>query len=258
MDQEVYSNLNEVSLDKPMSCRTDARIRLFLYLFMAGTLVLWAILLIIVLTKASEASTGLKRLQEAQTRLSTNDSVAKNKLQTLESQLSDLKSQMTTKLAQAGKDREDIRSEMFRALAASKIGNTSCTPCSPPWKAFEGSCYYLSRTTSNWHDALKKCTEKEAHLVIINSREEQNFLIWNLDDKGYWIGLTSVRDGSGKVQRHRWIDETDLTFTYWNRGEPNDSGDEEDCVTLLSNGRWNDAPCHTDLENWICEKRQSC
>ncbi|XP_007662371.1 C-type lectin domain family 4 member G-like isoform X2 [Ornithorhynchus anatinus] len=237
MDQGVYSNLNEVSLAKPMPYRTEARARLFLYLFMAGTLVLWAILLIVVLAK---------------------DSLAKNKLQTLEDQLSDLKSQMTMKLAQAGKDREDIRSEMFRALAASKIGNTSCTPCSPSWKAFEGSCYYMSRTTALWHDAVKKCAEKEAHLVIINSREEQNFLISNSDDRTYWIGLSSVRDGSGKVKHHRWIDETDLTFTYWSPGEPNDAGDQEDCVVMLSNGRWNDTPCHTDLEKWVCEKRQSC
>ncbi|XP_028905697.1 C-type lectin domain family 4 member G-like isoform X3 [Ornithorhynchus anatinus] len=228
MDQGVYSNLNEVSLAKPMPYRTEARARLFLYLFMAGTLVLWAILLIVVLAKASEASTGLKRLQEAQTRLNMNDSLAKNKLQTLEDQLSDLKSQ------------------------------TSCTPCSPSWKAFEGSCYYMSRTTALWHDAVKKCAEKEAHLVIINSREEQNFLISNSDDRTYWIGLSSVRDGSGKVKHHRWIDETDLTFTYWSPGEPNDAGDQEDCVVMLSNGRWNDTPCHTDLEKWVCEKRQSC
>ncbi|XP_028905698.1 C-type lectin domain family 4 member G-like isoform X4 [Ornithorhynchus anatinus] len=207
MDQGVYSNLNEVSLAKPMPYRTEARARLFLYLFMAGTLVLWAILLIVVLAK---------------------DSLAKNKLQTLEDQLSDLKSQ------------------------------TSCTPCSPSWKAFEGSCYYMSRTTALWHDAVKKCAEKEAHLVIINSREEQNFLISNSDDRTYWIGLSSVRDGSGKVKHHRWIDETDLTFTYWSPGEPNDAGDQEDCVVMLSNGRWNDTPCHTDLEKWVCEKRQSC
>lgn len=42
-----------------------------------------------------------------------------------------------------------------------------------------------------------------------------------------------------------WNDGTPLDFTAWNPGEPNNDGDNEDCVHLWTNAGalWNDIPC---------------
>ena len=36
-------------------------------------------------------------------------------------------------------------------------------------------------------------------------------------------------------------------------GEPNDSGNNEDCATVWTNGRWNDVPCNGYSYGSICE-----
>ncbi|XP_028905597.1 C-type lectin domain family 4 member G-like [Ornithorhynchus anatinus] len=184
-------------------------------------------------SQASARSEALRRLQDEQFRLSTR---------------------VTKELAQSGKALEDLRGEMFRVVSASQSGNaSSCQPCPPGWRKFEDSCYFFSVTTLLWQEAKDHCIEQGAHLVIINNQQEQNFLTQN-DGKGYWIGLTDM-DTEGT---HQWIDGTDLIFTYWNTGEPNDSRGVEDCVMMLTTGRWNDFRCTSDSDNWICEKKQIC
>ncbi|XP_038628923.1 C-type lectin domain family 4 member G-like isoform X2 [Tachyglossus aculeatus] len=184
-------------------------------------------------SQASTRSEALRRLQDEQSRLSTR---------------------VTKELDQTGKALEDLRSEMFRVVGASQSGNaSSCKPCPPGWRNFEGSCYFFSSTTLLWPQAKDNCIEHGAHLVIINNQHEQDFLTQN-DGKGYWIGLTDMESEG----THKWIDGTDLTFTYWNTGEPNDSRGVEDCVMMLTHGRWNDFRCTSDSDNWICEKKQIC
>ncbi|XP_056678002.1 C-type lectin domain family 4 member G isoform X1 [Monodelphis domestica] len=179
------------------------------------------------------------------------------RLLNLESKHDELSTQMTQALADAGKDRQDIRSEMFRAVAAVKTGNSSCSPCPDSWLAFEGSCYFFSTTKAHWDKSQQNCAKEQAHLVIVNNLEEQTFLTQNTKGLGYWIGLTATRS-RGRVNGYIWIDGTKLTFSYWNEGEPNDSRKNENCIMILYSGRWNDAPCANLNDYWICEKRQQC
>ena len=41
------------------------------------------------------------------------------------------------------------------------------------WVDHEGSCYWFSRSGKPWLEAEKYCQLENAHLVVINSREEQ-------------------------------------------------------------------------------------
>uniref|UniRef100_A0A8C2SQ91 C-type lectin domain-containing protein n=1 Tax=Coturnix japonica TaxID=93934 RepID=A0A8C2SQ91_COTJA len=63
--------------------------------------------------------------------------------------------------------------------------------CLAGWKVFEGSCYSFSVEKMNWEDAKEVCEDQGAHLVIVNSDQEQGFLKNNINGSNtYWLGLT--------------------------------------------------------------------
>ncbi|XP_008578830.1 PREDICTED: C-type lectin domain family 4 member G-like, partial [Galeopterus variegatus] len=163
----------------------------------------------------------------------------------------------TQGLAEAGRDRENIRSELFRELEAIRFHNGSCKQCPASWLPFEGSCYFFSVTQTTWGEAQRQCAGSGAHLVIVGGLDEQGFLTRNTRGRGYWLGLKAVRR-LHKIQGYQWVDGVPLSFSHWNRGEPNDAMGREDCVMMLSSGLWNDAPCDSERDGWICEKRLSC
>ncbi|XP_062968198.1 C-type lectin domain family 4 member G-like [Cynocephalus volans] len=170
--------------------------------------------------------------------------------------LEELSTRVTQGLAEAGRDRENVRNELFRAREAIRFQNSSCEECAASWLPFEGSCYLFSRSASTWEEAQRNCVGFGAHLVIIGGLDEQGFLSRDTRGDGYWLGLKAVRS-PGQNQNHQWVDGVPVSFSYWNLGEPNDSRGQEDCVMMLDTGLWNDAPCEEKM-SWICEKRRSC
>jgi C-type mannose receptor len=54
--------------------------------------------------------------------------------------------------------------------------------------------------------------------------------------------------------RFQWQDGSNLSFTNWNNGEPNNYGGVEKCVELfVESGKWNDMDCKY-LRPSICKK----
>ncbi|XP_068583445.1 uncharacterized protein [Cebidichthys violaceus] len=119
------------------------------------------------------------------------------------------------------------------------------------WVYFSGSVYYISSLAKSWLESREDCVQRCADLVIINSKEEQEFI--RRLQKPVWIGLTD-RETEG---RWKWVDGTLLTKSFWTPSEPNGyPARDEDCAEInnyfLENS-WNDNQCdHNKL--WICEK----
>ncbi|XP_053335428.1 CD209 antigen-like protein E [Clarias gariepinus] len=111
----------------------------------------------------------------------------------------------------------------------------------------------MSNEYKNWTESRQDCIKRGADLVIINSREEQEFIIKQVNGKiQAWIGL-SDRETEGEW---KWVDGTPLTTEFWASGEPNNGGGDENCVEFYSGDTgnfWNDLKCFTKLK-WICEK----
>jgi hypothetical protein len=88
------------------------------------------------------------------------------------------------------------------------------------------------------------------HLVTITSAGEYNFLIARNFTYGYIGASDSQVEGT-----FRWMtgpeNGTVVSPTFWNIGEPNNSGLIEDCVEVV-NGKWNDNQCSL-VRNWIIE-----
>ncbi|KAM8827191.1 uncharacterized protein ACB058_020206 [Synchiropus picturatus] len=122
--------------------------------------------------------------------------------------------------------------------------------CPVEWLQFESSCYYISaaQEPKRWLTSKKECENLNGHLVIIDSKQENDFVSKFFQQT--WIGL-SDRDKEGKW---KWVDGTALSGTnYWASGEPNNADSNEDCAELLRDSKeWNDVPCGQTL-SFICE-----
>lgn len=119
------------------------------------------------------------------------------------------------------------------------------------WVYFNHSFYYISAIRKSWKESRDDCQQRDADLIIINSKEEQEFA--RCFKQPTWIGLTD-RESNGTW---RWVDGTALETSYWQDGEPNKhEGKDEDCGEIRffeKENNWNDVQC--ELQRfWICEK----
>ncbi|XP_043417401.1 C-type lectin domain family 4 member A isoform X1 [Prionailurus viverrinus] len=118
--------------------------------------------------------------------------------------------------------------------------------CPKDWKPFSSNCYFISNTTRNWTESEKNCSAMKAHLLVVNTKDEQDFIIRNVDTSpAYYIGLS---DPKGK-RDWQWVDQTPYneSVTFWHSSEP--SNLNERCVILhfrhqLREWGWNDVPCN--------------
>uniref|UniRef100_A0A8C1VYD7 C-type lectin domain-containing protein n=1 Tax=Cyprinus carpio TaxID=7962 RepID=A0A8C1VYD7_CYPCA len=142
------------------------------------------------------------------------------------------------------------------------------------WTYYQYSFYYMSKEQKNWTESRKYCRERGADLIIINNREEQDFVHNTSGNAVFYIGLTDIDvEGTWK-----WVDNISyqtesstehLTlicrFSFWAPNErptePN-GGKQENCaVTVAVPPRewanlvgWMDVSCDKTYQ-WICEKR---
>ena len=100
---------------------------------------------------------------------------------------------------------------------------------------FNGKLYLISKQTKTWVNAKAEAASFGLKLVSITSAAENNFLASFGQD--FLIGL------SDQVNEGTWLWESGEPYSYtnWNPGEPNNSGNE-DFVQMFSNGKWNDLP----------------
>ncbi|KAG7254781.1 hypothetical protein CRUP_013303, partial [Coryphaenoides rupestris] len=150
-------------------------------------------------------------------------------------------------------------------LLASLVGNIgqiiylieiANRPCPPGWTKFQWTCYYASGSKKkSWEESRQDCQSKAARLVTINSQEEQKFVNTLLPPSTKaWMGLNDMETEGNWI----WLDRTTPTTTYWQSGQPNSYGGNQDCVEFIHKssgqlGEWNDDSC--DAKNpWICEE----
>uniref|UniRef100_A0A671P0J8 C-type lectin domain-containing protein n=1 Tax=Sinocyclocheilus anshuiensis TaxID=1608454 RepID=A0A671P0J8_9TELE len=115
------------------------------------------------------------------------------------------------------------------------------------WLYYTFSLYFISYERKSWTESRKFCTEKGADLIIINSREEQDFVRKIFGQEKVWICLTD----SNVEGIWKWVDGSRLTSEFWASGEPNGHR-KENCVMSYASG-WADVLCNYEFR-WICEK----
>nr|XP_055075394.1 hepatic lectin-like [Misgurnus anguillicaudatus] len=114
-----------------------------------------------------------------------------------------------------------------------------------------------------WFKARDLCAGLKAHLVTINSKAVQDFLVSKIKVT-HWIGLNDQRtEGRWVWPNYQTLEETRLKFWFIKKdgSEPNNWTGEnpsgEDCASMgyLSEylNYWFDASCEYD-KKYICEK----
>lgn len=132
--------------------------------------------------------------------------------------------------------------------------------CPKDWKPFGSHCYWVTTHTStdsaaSWNESEKNCFSMGAHLLVIHSKEEQDFITGILNSHAaYFIGLWD----SGHRQ-WQWVSQTPYneSATFWHKDEP--SSDDEKCVIINrrmnSKWGWNDIRC-SEKQQSICQMKK--
>ncbi|XP_056254915.1 CD209 antigen-like protein E [Seriola aureovittata] len=129
--------------------------------------------------------------------------------------------------------------------------------CPEGWKRFGCSCYFKSTEVKSWYDSRKDCQDRGADLVIINSREEQEF-VTKLNNNGEsWIGLTSTWKNYGYTWE--WVDRSPLTQTFGGTGQLEHPTEWKYAACCDQQGKWTQSRYYYSSrsdyhKNWICEK----
>jgi hypothetical protein len=98
---------------------------------------------------------------------------------------------------------------------------------------YNGHSYYRSTSGATWTTARQNCLNMGGHLVTVTTAAENSF-IFSIWPSG-WIGLTDeLVEGQWK-----WVTGETYSYTSWNSGEPNNSGNE-DYIQFVGGGKWND------------------
>ena len=121
----------------------------------------------------------------------------------------------------------------------------------------------MGQPVTEWQDGLQKCQSLGAHLPIITSQEENEFVLRYAKETRYsrlqlWLGLHRGADDT-----FEWVNGTtpDGNYSNWVVGEPSNLGGDEDCGEMIVAGKywlgqWNDINCSPESKKHIlmCEK----
>lgn len=111
-----------------------------------------------------------------------------------------------------------------------------------------GKKYFVSSgQKTNFDGAKALCALIQASVATPRNAEENRALQSVAKDIAY-LGITDKR----VENRFEDLTGSRVHYTNWNEGEPNNTGQKEDCVVILLDGKWNDVPC-SDAFLAICE-----
>ncbi|XP_042362334.1 asialoglycoprotein receptor 2-like isoform X2 [Plectropomus leopardus] len=184
----------------------------------------------------------------------------KDELQTRYDQLSNNYSQLQELMSRKNVDCSQLQSS-YEALSRNQSqlqdevkqlrDKTEGKWCPDGWRRFGCSCYFKSDEQKSWEGSREECQQRGADLVVINSKEEQKFVI-ELNVRGdSWIGLWEILTDREYIWE--WVDGSPQAQTFWAPGLPQDDNYRQAATCCNQQGQWTQSDYFID-KSWICEK----
>ena len=125
---------------------------------------------------------------------------------------------------------------------------TDYTYVENPWG---NSFFKIYNAKMNYDDAKAQCESDGTFLAIPRSQDENDFFfdIYSRDGigGGVWIGINDIKHEG----LFMGVDESKISWTNWNYGEPNDAGGEDGVEMSHYSGGWNDVNI-LETRRFIC------
>ena len=111
-------------------------------------------------------------------------------------------------------------------------------------------------SAKTWEDAESVCQGQtwqgvQGHLASVHS-EEENIFVASLAEETIWLGHHDLHQEG----QWTWTDGTEFSYSNWGKGEPNNAGNNEDCMEIHSPTseakQWNDDLC-TKEAKFVCK-----
>jgi len=120
------------------------------------------------------------------------------------------------------------------------------------------NCYLFGTEKMNFAEAQQFCEENGGTLAEPRRARETNVINRMINkeagNNNYWIGLTDRREEG----TFTWMsDNSEVSYTNWDKREPNNAWGREDCAHLRKSKsfKWNDSNCEARNGNRaLCQK----
>ncbi|XP_038071807.1 perlucin-like protein [Patiria miniata] len=126
--------------------------------------------------------------------------------------------------------------------------------CKPGWIEHCSSCYKFTDNHTDWENANTYCQGLGGMLLVIESKEENEFIAKEMRNSGMnkaWLGCNDIsKEGT-------WVCYPEgvkgMQYENWAEGEPNDWNDQNYAtIDIAKQHKWNDKDCTKDSYT-ICE-----
>ncbi|XP_073729806.1 uncharacterized protein [Misgurnus anguillicaudatus] len=148
--------------------------------------------------------------------------------------LTEERDQLLTKYTNITEERDELIAKynnITKLKEKLKEKNKLWTQLYDGWIYYQSSLYFISSDWKTWTESRRYCKERGADLIIINNKEEQDFINKNSGKDNLWIGLSD----SDEEGRWKWVDGSTQSSRFWASGEPN-GGRRENCAVSYSSG----------------------
>ncbi|XP_004697726.1 collectin-10 [Echinops telfairi] len=116
----------------------------------------------------------------------------------------------------------------------------------------EEKFYYIVQEEKNYRESLTHCRIRGGMLAMPKDEAANTLIADYVAKSGFFRVFIGVNDLEREGQ-YVFTDHTPLqNYSNWKEGEPSDPYGHEDCVEMLSSGRWNDTECHLTMY-FVCE-----
>ncbi|KAK7883830.1 hypothetical protein WMY93_026953 [Mugilogobius chulae] len=106
--------------------------------------------------------------------------------------------------------------------------------------------FFLIESYTTWMDALSYCRQHYTDLATIEDNTENAAVNNLIFDYRRWIGLYR--------EPWRWSDGSTSNFTNWALNQPDNYGENQHCVIVDQDRKWQDTYCSDDVFSFHCEK----